>query len=111
MTIDNTPDLNLMYQALAHETRREILARLIAEPGVNAGTFVAQFDVAQPTISRHLLQLERAGLVSRQVHGRSHVFFANPDALNASDSWLSQHRDFWSGSLQRLGRFLDKDDT
>ena len=107
MTIES--DLNLMYQALAHETRRDMLVRLIAEPGVSAGAFVDQFDAAQPTISRHLSQLEKAGLIARKVQGRSHVFFAVPEALNTVDSWLAQHRTFWAGSLVRLGRFLDDD--
>ncbi len=86
-----------------------MLVRLITEHGVSAGAFAKQFDAAQPTVSRHLAQLERAGLVTRRVEGRSHIFFANAEALSKADSWLADHRAFWLGSLQRMGRFLDED--
>lgn len=101
-------NLDLTFQALAHQTRRDILVRLISEPGTSAGALAQQFDVAQPTVSRHLSQLERAGLVSRHVDGRTHLFFAQSDALSSVASWLNDHRAFWSGSLNRLGLFLDE---
>lgn len=73
---------------------QRIIARLIAEPGVSAGAFSDRFDAVQPTISRHLAQLKRAGLVTRRVSGRSHSFLANPKTLSAADAWLGDHRDF-----------------
>lgn len=111
MTIESHAPLNRVFQALAHQTRRQMLAQLMIEPGVSAGAFAKQFEAAQPTISRHLAQLERAGLVTRQVEGRSHSFFANAEVLSAADAWLTDHRAFWAGSLQRLGKFLDEDGT
>ena len=110
MTIENHEVLDRVFQALAHQTRRRMLAQLMNEPGVSAGALAEQFDAAQPTISRHLMQLERAGLVTRQVKGRKHLFFANAETLCEADAWLADHRSFWTGSLQRLGRFLGEDD-
>lgn len=110
MTKYNENALDRTFQALAHQTRREMLTRLMVEPNVSAGQFADQFDVAQPTVSRHLAQLERAGLVRRKVEGRSHLFFANTQEISAADAWLSTHRAFWDGSLQRLGQFLDEAD-
>ncbi|MCG3268617.1 helix-turn-helix transcriptional regulator [Yoonia sp. I 8.24] len=110
MTIESHNPLDRVFQALAHPTRRKMLAQLMSEPGTSAGTLAARFDAAQPTLSRHLLQLERAGLVTRQVKGRSHLFCANAEALSLADAWLTDHRAFWTGSLQRLGRFLDEDE-
>lgn len=104
------PSLNLIFQALSHQTRRQMLTRLMIEPGVTAGSFAAQFDSAQPTVSRHLASLERAGLVTRRVEGRLHSFFANADEISKADAWLADHRMFWAGSLKRLGDFLDEDD-
>ncbi len=109
MAIERMNTLDRTFQALAHQTRRQILERLIDEPGVSAGSFASQFDVAQPTVSRHLQQLERAGLVTRQVVGRSHVFFANAQALSTADAWLADHRAFWTASIDRLGQYLEED--
>ena len=75
-----TPPLDLVFAALADPTRRAILARLAAgEATVNE--LVAPTDLSQPTISKHLKVLERAGLVSR---GREAQF--RPVRLNARRS-------------------------
>jgi DNA-binding transcriptional ArsR family regulator len=59
------PDrLSAIFGALADPTRRAMLERL--RTGVCSVTELAEpFGVAQPTISRHLKVLERAGLVVR----------------------------------------------
>ena len=73
-----TPSLDLVFAALADPTRRAILGRLAAgEATVNE--LVAPFALSQPTVSKHLKVLERAGLVSR---GREAQF--RPVRLNAA---------------------------
>jgi DNA-binding transcriptional ArsR family regulator len=100
------PDqLDRVFAALADPTRRAILARLAAgEATVN--DLVAPFSLAQPTISKHLKVLERAGLVSR---GRSAQF--RPVRLNATPlanaaHWLGDYRRFWEESLDRLDQVV-----
>src|SRR3990170_4989104 len=70
--------LDLVFAALADPTRRAILARL-ADGEATVNELVAPFDLSQPTISKHLKVLERAGLVSR---GREAQF--RPVRLNAT---------------------------
>jgi DNA-binding transcriptional ArsR family regulator len=56
--------LNAAFAALADPTRRAILARLaLGETTVTE--LAAPFDMTQPSISKHLKVLERAGLISR----------------------------------------------
>lgn len=93
--------LDHVFAALADPTRRAILARL-AEGEATVNELVAPFDLTQPTISKHLQVLERAGLVSR---GRSAQF--RPVRLNAAPlaeaaGWLGDYRRFWTESLERL---------
>jgi hypothetical protein len=56
--------LDRVFAALADPTRRAILARL-AEGEATVNELVAPFDLRQPTISKHLKVLEKAGLVTR----------------------------------------------
>ena len=56
--------LDMMFAALADPTRRAILARL-AEGEATVNELAAPFDLTQPSISKHLKVLERAGLISR----------------------------------------------
>jgi len=101
-----TENLDHVFAALADPTRRAILARLSSgEATVNE--LVAPFGLSQPTISKHLKVLERAGLVSR---GRSAQF--RPVRLNATPlgeaaHWLGDFRKFWTESLDRLDRYVN----
>lgn len=61
--------MDKIFQALASSTRRQILAYL-SEGGMNAGDIAKRFDVAKPTISKHLEILENAGLVSSEKRGQ-----------------------------------------
>ena len=57
-------------------------------------------------VSQHLQVLEKAGLVSRTVHGREHILALRPDRLRTADEWVAYYRRFWSESLDRLGEVL-----
>jgi DNA-binding transcriptional ArsR family regulator len=97
--------LDHVFAALADPTRRAILARL-AEGEATVNELVAPFALSQPTISKHLKVLERAGLVSR---GRSAQF--RPVRLNAAPlaeaaEWLGDYRRFWTESLDRLDAYV-----
>ncbi len=97
--------LDHVFAALADPTRRAILARLAAgEATVNE--LVAPFALSQPTISKHLKVLERAGLVSR---GRAAQF--RPVRLNAAPladaaQWIGGYRRFWEQSFDRLDAYV-----
>jgi DNA-binding transcriptional ArsR family regulator len=63
MEIDGQTDrLSLAFGALADPTRRAILARL-ASGDADVSELMKPFALSQPTISKHLNVLERAGLV------------------------------------------------
>jgi len=97
--------LDHVFGALADATRRAILSRLVqGEATVNE--LVEPFGLKQPTISKHLKVLERAGLVSR---GRAAQF--RPVRLNAApladaDKWIGSYRRLWEDSFDRLDALL-----
>ena len=97
--------MNLTLSALADPTRRAILARLaLGEASVT--DLVAPFDISQPSISKHLKVLERAGLISR---GRSAQF--RPCRLEAAPlkevaAWVNEYRRYWEDSFERLDDYL-----
>src|SRR5690242_9379994 len=57
-------DLNQVFAALADPTRRAIVARL-ANGEATVNELAEPFEMTQPSISKHLKVLERAGLISR----------------------------------------------
>ncbi len=81
--------------ALAQETRLEIFRTLVRahspkdeEAGLPAGALAEVLGVAAPTLSFHLKELSRAGLVLPRRDGRSIVYTANLDVMSALADYL-----------------------
>ncbi len=100
------PDpLSNTFGALADPTRRAILARLAL--GETSVTELAQpFAMSLPAISKHLKVLERAGLVARGREAQWRPCKLAPEPLRAIADWVTQYRQFWEGSLDRLEDYL-----
>jgi DNA-binding transcriptional ArsR family regulator len=97
--------LDLIFAALADPTRRAILARLAAgEAMVNE--LVTPTDLSQPTISKHLKVLERAGLVSRGREAQFRPVRLEAAPLAGAAQWLGNYRRFWTESLDRLDIYV-----
>lgn len=100
--------LDLVFSALADPTRRAILAQL-AKGEATVSELAAPFDMAQPSISRHLKVLEDAGLIAQgrdaQRRPRSLVV-GGP--LEDIDAWLGPFRRQWERRFDRLEAHLEK---
>jgi len=64
------------------------------------------FDLSQPTISKHLKVLERAGLVSRGREAQFRPVRLNAAPLEGAAEWLGDYRRFWTESLDRLDVYV-----
>jgi DNA-binding transcriptional ArsR family regulator len=99
--------LSLAFAALADPTRRAILARL-ASGDADVSELMKPFALSQPTISKHLKVLERAGLVARgrDAQRRPRTLVAAP--LQSIDDWLESYRRLWEQKFARLDRYLSE---
>jgi DNA-binding transcriptional ArsR family regulator len=99
--------LSLTFAALADPTRRAILARL-ASGEADVSALMEPFALTQPTISKHLKVLERAGLVrvGQDAQRRPRRIEGKP--LAQATAWLEQYRDVWETSFQRLDDLLEE---
>jgi DNA-binding transcriptional ArsR family regulator len=99
--------LDATFAALAHPTRRAILARLLSgEATVNE--LAEPFDMSQPAISKHLKVLERAGLIAcgRDAQRRPRRIEAAP--LAEANQWLEGYREIWEANFRRLDVLLEE---
>jgi DNA-binding transcriptional ArsR family regulator len=94
--------LDNVFAALADQTRRAIVERLLAEGELNVGDVAAPFAVTPSAISRHLQVLELAGLIERRIERQWRFVRVRTDALAPVESWLSRQRRHWTGALDRL---------
>ena len=106
MAIIPSDPLSLAFGALADPTRRAILARL-ALGEADVSELMKPFDLSQPTISKHLHVLERAGLVrrGRDAQRRPRTLVAVP--LKEIADWMEPFRQFWEEKFVGLDAYLD----
>lgn len=108
MALQEQPDvLSATFAALADPTRRAILARL-AQGEADVSALMEPFALSQPTISKHLKVLERAGLVrvGQDAQRRPRRIEGRP--LAQATAWLEQYRDIWEASFERLDDLLEE---
>ena len=91
-------ELNKFFKALSDETRRNIL-RLLERRSFTVGEIVSNFDLSQPTISRHLSVLKEALLVEDQRQGQ-HVVY------RLADDTLARSVDRFFGEFEQCQRIL-----
>ncbi len=97
--------LDIVFQALADPTRRRILSMLLEDD--MAVTDVAEpFDQSLASISKHLVILGRAGLISQEKRGRVKWCKLEPDALRSASVWMQGFGQFEPVNLDAFERFL-----
>lgn len=98
--------LSAVFGALASPVRRAMLEQLAG--GVRSvGELAEPFRMSQPTISKHLKVLEKAGLVvqGRDAQWRPRALKAAP--LKEANTYLEKFRKLWEDRLDRLELYLD----
>ena len=96
-----TTGLDRVFSALADPTRRAILRALTQSPSTI--TEIARpFPISFNAVSKHVMVLERAGLVHREIKGREHYCWIDPDPLAEANLWLEHYRRFWEQRLDAL---------
>ena len=98
-------DLNQVFAALADPTRRAIVARL-ASGEATVNELAEPFDMTQPSISKHLKVLERAGLISRSRAAQTRPCRLEPAVLGEVANWVDAYRALWEESFDKLDAFL-----
>ena len=107
----HTPQLDMVFHALGDATRRGMLRQLTS--GEHTVTQLAQpYAISLAAASKHIKALEHAGLIRREVRGRTHICRLDPGPLASAQEWLSFYERFWTSRLDALDRILrEENDT
>lgn len=81
------------FQALSNPYRREII-KLLRWKNMSAGEIVEQFDIAQPSISRHLDVLKKAEIVTSERKGNQIIYSLNLSAVQEMFVYMSELFDY-----------------
>jgi DNA-binding transcriptional ArsR family regulator len=98
-----------LFRILADPTRRRILDLLAERGDMTVGELAAQFPGLVPSgISKHLMGMREAGLVSATRRGRQQVYRLNAEPFTAALApWLAKYEPYWSAALDRLRRLAE----
>ncbi len=102
--------LDSLFHALGDATRRAMLGEL-ADGERSVGALAEPFAMSLAAASKHIKVLEAAGLVRRDIRGRTHVCSLDPAPLMRADQWIGVYRRFWSGRLDMLEKILRAEDA
>ena len=99
--------LDRTFGALADPTRRRILAHLAK--GDECVTDLARpHAMSLAAVSKHLIVLEKAGLVKRRRKGRVHSLALEAKPMREAQAWIERYRQFWEGNLDQFEKYLVK---
>lgn len=98
-------DFDRAFGALADGTRRDIVRRAIGgEEGV--AELAGHYPMSFAAVQKHVAVLERAGLVTKQRHGRRKVVRTNVEALRRARRLLDQYEELWRGRIARMTELI-----
>ena len=105
-----TPQLDAVFHALGDATRRRML-RDLANGERTVSQLAEPFAMSLAAASKHIKALENAGLIRREVRGRTHLCRLAPGPLASAHEWLSFYERFWTSRLDVLERLLREEDA
>lgn len=105
-----TPQMNSVFHALGDATRRKML-RALASRERTVSELAEPFAMSLAAASKHIRVLEHAGLIRREVRGRTHICRLNPGPLASAHEWLGFYERFWTSRLDELEKFLRDEDA
>ena len=94
-----------VFQAIADPTRRAILV-LLASQTMTAGAIADNFDVARPTISRHMQVLNECDLITSNQKGREIFYELKIEKMEEIDMWLEQCKKAWEDRFSQLDNLI-----
>lgn len=95
------PDpMNPVFQALASETRRQILDIVRDDPGCRVVDVCRRFDVSRIAVMKHLRILEEANLVISRKNGRTRELYFNAVPIQMIyERWTDEYSAYWASQL------------
>jgi DNA-binding transcriptional ArsR family regulator len=93
--------LNGVFAAISDPTRRAILTHLGRRPA-RVTDIARRFPMSLNAVSKHLIVLERAGLIVREAHGRERICSLNAQRFREASLWMDGMREFWEARFDAL---------
>jgi DNA-binding transcriptional ArsR family regulator len=105
--VEHCSPLDSIFSSLADPTRRDILRR-VSRHELSINEVAAPYDLTLAAISKHLMVLEHAKLISKRRAGKQHFIAISPPAFKQASQFLRHYQEVWEERLDRLQDLLAK---
>jgi uncharacterized protein YndB with AHSA1/START domain len=100
--------MDLVFKALADQTRRSLLDELFREDGQSLTALEERLPMTRFGVMKHLRVLEEAGLIVTRRRGREKLHFLNAVPIRLiHDRWVSKYAEPWTAALSDLKHGLE----
>ena len=108
MVVSTRSKTDDVFHALADPTRRDILRR--AGMGASSVSRLADvYPMSFAAVQKHVVVLERAGLVTKRRRGREQLVEVAPETLAEARRALDDLAEVWRGRVERMSELLESD--
>lgn len=101
-------EVDLVFQALADATRRDILQRVL-EREQSVSSLARAYPISLPAVQKHVAVLERAGLVGRVRHGREQRVGPRPEGMRVARALLDRFEALQRHRVATMDALLEED--
>ena len=107
----DSDDLDQLFQALANQTRRDIVARVLGGEVASISVLADRYEMSFAAVQKHVAILESAGLVSKRRSGRKRIVHGNPARLAEARQLLAELEELWHARFSQIDAVLDEHTT
>lgn len=108
--IQNSQDLDKVFEALASKHRREMVYALGLQPH-SISQLASMRHLSLPAIHKHIKLLESSGLILRKKTGYTNFLTLNRQSLRGLQDWIMQYHPYWGNNeetLENYAKYLDE---
>jgi DNA-binding transcriptional ArsR family regulator len=96
-----------LWSAIADPSRRRVLDLVVNNSEVSASWLAGQVPFTRQAVSKHLVVLEHAGLISRRKLGREVLYQVEADRLDAATRAMADLAAQWDRRLLAIKRLAE----
>jgi DNA-binding transcriptional ArsR family regulator len=96
-----------LWAAVADPTRRRVLDALLEQGEATTTMLAGELPVTRQAVAKHLVVLDRVGLVAGRRHGREERYAVRPERLDDAAEAMAHVAARWDRRLARIKRLAE----
>jgi DNA-binding transcriptional ArsR family regulator len=96
-----------LWSAIADPSRRQVLDLVVSNDEVSASWLAGRVPFSRQAVSKHLVVLEHAGLISRRKQGREVLYRVEAHRLDQASRAMADLAAQWDRRLRKIKRLAE----